>query len=96
MFSAVVPDGKKSTDMSFLIPCPNCGPRSVYEFRFGGEIQARPAITASDIEWTEYLYNKKNESGPQEEWWYHRSGCKLWFQATRNTETNEVIETRLP
>ena len=82
--------------MSFLISCPNCGPRSAYEFRFGGEIQTRPAISASDIEWTEYLYTRMNESGPQDEWWYHRSGCKLWFQATRNTETNVVIETRLP
>ena len=29
--------------MSFLIPCPNCGKRSVYEFRFGGEVKTRPA-----------------------------------------------------
>ncbi len=29
--------------MSFLIPCPHCGNRSVYEFRFGGEVKAAPA-----------------------------------------------------
>ena len=25
--------------MSFLLACPLCGPRDVYEFRFGGEVQ---------------------------------------------------------
>src|SRR5438105_4577778 len=28
--------------MSFLIKCPHCGDRGVYEFRFGGEVKARP------------------------------------------------------
>ena len=28
--------------MSFLIDCPNCGVREVYEFRSGGEITSRP------------------------------------------------------
>ena len=28
--------------MSFLMPCPHCGDRSVYEFRFGGEVKQRP------------------------------------------------------
>lgn len=82
--------------MSFLIPCPNCGPRSVYEFRFGGEVHARPDLSASDEEWTRYLYARKNESGPQTEWWYHRTGCRIWFMVSRNTETNEVSEVYLP
>jgi sarcosine oxidase subunit delta len=82
--------------MSFLISCPNCGRRSVYEFRFGGEVRPRPEVSASPEEWTDYLYAKKNESGLQREWWYHRAGCRAWFQAVRNTETNEVIETHWP
>ena len=32
--------------MSFLLPCPNCGKRSVYEFRFGGEVKQGPAANA--------------------------------------------------
>ena len=32
--------------MSFLLPCPNCGKRSVYEFRFGGEVKQTPAPDA--------------------------------------------------
>ena len=79
--------------MSFLITCPTCGPHSVYEFRFGGEVQERPDVSASAETWTDYLYNRKNESGPQKEWWYHRAGCKVWFQVERDTERNEVIET---
>ncbi|MBM3263467.1 MAG: sarcosine oxidase subunit delta [candidate division Zixibacteria bacterium] len=82
--------------MSFLIPCPNCGKRSVYEFRFGGEVRPRPEIDAGDATWSEFLYTRKNESGPQKEWWYHRAGCRAWFQAVRHTETNEVLETFWP
>lgn len=82
--------------MSFLISCPNCGARSVYEFRFGGEVHARPPVSASEDEWTQYLYARKNESGPQEEWWCHRAGCRTWFKAVRDTATNTVIETRWP
>ena len=26
----------------------------------------------------------------QREWWYHRFGCERWFQAERDTRTNEV------
>ena len=32
--------------MSFLLPCPNCGKRSVYEFQFGGEMRSRPPVDA--------------------------------------------------
>ena len=35
--------------MSFLIPCPHCGNRSVYEFRFGGEVKKpEPGIRIAD------------------------------------------------
>ena len=79
--------------MSFLITCPICGPRNVYEFRFGGEVQERPDVSASEETWTDYLYIRKNESGRQAEWWHHRSGCKIWFQAMRDTAKNEIIES---
>ncbi len=82
--------------MSFLLPCPNCGPRSVYEFDFGGEYHARPSINSSAQEWTRYLYLKTNSTGEQKEWWYHRLGCRLWFLAVRNTSTNQVRVTYWP
>jgi len=82
--------------MSFLLLCPNCGERSAYEFRFGGEVKARPAPDASQEEWLRYVYAKRNEAGVQKEWWYHLYGCRQWFYAVRHTLTNEVLETALP
>jgi heterotetrameric sarcosine oxidase delta subunit len=68
--------------VSFLLPCPNCGPRSVYEFRFGGESDV---VADADS-----VYDRFNEEGVQSELWFHRSGCRKWFQAVRDTRTNEV------
>ncbi len=79
--------------MSFLITCPHCGPRSVYEFRFGGEYKRRPSPSASEGEWTRYTYMEANVAGVQKEWWYHRDGCCAWFLAERNTVSNEVLQT---
>ena len=82
--------------MSFLLRCPHCGDRSVYEFRFGGEVKQRPPKDAPEADWVHYTYTKANEAGVQKEWWYHRSGCRQWLQAVRNTVTNEVLETLFP
>lgn len=80
-----------------LLECPNCGERSVSEFRFGGEAHARPSnpSATSDAEWNEYVFLKANVRGPEREWWYHRAGCGLWFLAERDTGTNEVLRTFL-
>jgi sarcosine oxidase, subunit delta len=82
--------------MSFLLPCPNCGKRSVYEFRFGGEVKQGPAANASPREWQDHRFNRVNAAGIQTEWWFHRSGCRQWLEAVRNTVSNEVLETFLP
>ncbi|HLJ14064.1 MAG TPA: sarcosine oxidase subunit delta [Bryobacteraceae bacterium] len=82
--------------MSFLIPCPNCGERSVYEFRFGGEIQQRPRPDASEAEWLDFRYHRANVNGVQTEWWFHRSGCGEWLQAVRDTVSNQVLRAFLP
>ena len=79
--------------MSFLVTCPNCGPRRVDEFRFGGEFRERPEGERAAHDWAAYLYERANVAGPQREWWYHRLGCKRWFVATRDTTTNMVLET---
>lgn len=76
--------------MSFLVPCPNCGPRRVEEYSFGGEYQARPADDVSDAAWGHYLFGRKNVAGVQTEWWYHRLGCGRWFLADRDTRSNTV------
>ena len=82
--------------MAFLLSCPNCGERSVYEFRFGGEVVQRPQPDASNQEWTNYFYSRRNVAGVQREWWYNKFGCRKWFVAVRDTVTNQVRETSWP
>jgi sarcosine oxidase subunit delta len=65
--------------MSFLLPCPSCGPRDVYEFRYGGQV---PAAAGSNL------------PGPQIERWYHGFGCRRWLIAERDVRTNRVLQTR--
>jgi len=78
-----------------ILDCPNCGPRNVQEFRYGGEYNPRPAPTqeVNSAAWTAYLYMRHNRLGVQKEWWYHRAGCGLWFLAERHTGNNDVFRT---
>ena len=67
--------------MAFLLTCPNCGPRDVQEFRYGGQILPAPGLPASNL------------PGPQRERWYHRFGCGRWLLAERDIRTNHVLRT---
>lgn len=91
--AACVSAGDWRRPVSFMLSCPNCGPRRVDEFRFGGEIRSRPDGDLGPVEWATYLYERTNLAGPQQEWWYHRQGCKRWFVARRDTRTNTVLWT---
>ena len=82
--------------MSFLIACPNCGERPVFEFRFGGEIRPRPSVDATDKEWASYLFTWANTAGQQDEWWYHKFGCRRWMVALRDTVTNAISQSGWP
>ena len=82
--------------MSFLLNCPNCGPRDVNEFAYAGEVTSRPAATPDLRRLTDYVYFRRNVAGGQREWWYHRFGCEIWFLAERDTRTNEVLRVELP
>jgi len=82
--------------MSFLLPCPNCGPRDVNEFSYAGEITKRPKQSPTLRELTSYVYFRENVAGVQREWWYHRFGCEIWFQAERDTRTNEILRVEIP
>jgi sarcosine oxidase delta subunit len=66
--------------MSFLLPCPNCGPRDVSEFRYGGQVLPQLPFGG-------------NLPEVQKERWYHRHGCRRWLTARRDVRTNEVLET---
>jgi heterotetrameric sarcosine oxidase delta subunit len=82
--------------MSFVLRCPHCGDREVTDFAFGGEVAARPTGTPSRRELNAYNYFRRNVAGVQREWWFHRSGCREWFQAERDTRTNAVLRVGLP
>jgi heterotetrameric sarcosine oxidase delta subunit len=82
--------------MSFVLTCPYCGVREVTDFAFGGEVLTRPAERPSVRELATYNYIRRNVAGVQREWWYHRSGCRRWFLAERDTRTNEVSRTGPP
>ena len=82
--------------MSFLLECPYCGLRDVNEFKFQGEVTRRPRTTPTLRELADYVYFRDNVAGVQREWWYHRVGCRLWFIAERDTQTNDVVRTEIP
>lgn len=77
-----------------LIRCPWCGPRDETEFHYGGAAGvAYPADPAacSDEEWGRYLFVRENPKGPFAERWCHTAGCRRWFNAVRDTLTNEIL-----
>ena len=74
-----------------LIPCPNCGPRNVSEFRHAGDAPPRPDVsTATPTQWRAYLYEKHNPPGWTTELWYHGFGCRQFISVERHRTTNET------
>ncbi|HYM67142.1 MAG TPA: sarcosine oxidase subunit delta [Patescibacteria group bacterium] len=82
--------------MSLLVPCPDCGLREFTEFSYGGETNARPAPAAPPEALADYLFVRRNSAGTQQEWWYHRYGCRSWFLARRDTVTNRFLDSYWP
>ena len=79
-----------------MIDCPFCGNRPEIEFHYAGEADiVRPADPASvtDAEWSAYLYARSNPAGTHAERWYHVHGCRRFFNAVRNTVTNDFEGT---
>ncbi|MDV9168941.1 sarcosine oxidase subunit delta family protein [Streptomyces sp. W16] len=77
-----------------LIPCPWCGPRDEAEFHYGGQAHvAYPENQAdlTDEEWARFLFFRDNPKGPFAERWSHAAGCRRWFNAVRDTSTNEIL-----
>jgi sarcosine oxidase subunit delta len=78
-----------------LIRCPWCGERDETEYRYGGESHVlRPSgATVSEEEWASYLFDRANTRGIHLERWLHAFGCRQWFNAARDTQTNAVLIT---
>ncbi|WP_037672732.1 sarcosine oxidase subunit delta family protein [Streptomyces griseus] len=77
-----------------LIPCPWCGPRDESEFHYGGQAHVpypQDPAALSDEDWARYLFFRDNPKGPFPERWTHAAGCRRWFNAVRDTSTNEIL-----
>jgi sarcosine oxidase subunit delta len=79
-----------------LIECPFCGARPELEFVYGGEAHvARPAAEAkvTAAQWADYLYARANTRGVHAERWRHTHGCGRFFNALRDTMTDQFVAT---
>jgi len=75
------------------IPCPWCGDRDEVEFSYGGQAGiAYPVDPAAltDEDWAAWLFVRDNPKGAFAERWVHTHGCRRWFDADRDTVTNEI------
>ena len=82
-----------------LITCPWCGDREETEFGYGGQAHvAYPAQpeNLTDEEWAQYLFFRENPKGPFAERWVHSAGCRRWFNAVRDTVSNEFLRIYKP
>ena len=78
----------------FVIRCPYCGERDMSDFAYGGEAHiARPtqSETMSEAEWADYVFLRNNPKGLLAERWNHQAGCRRWFNAVRNTATDDLL-----
>lgn len=80
--------------MSYIITCPICGKRDLYEFRFGNEDRG-PAPKQERLTQEKYVQQVIMHAavvGPQKEWWCHSSGCGTWFTTFRDTTTGRETD----
>jgi sarcosine oxidase subunit delta len=78
-----------------LMTCPLNGPRQISEFAYGGELRDVPdPSTASDAEWTDYVFNRNSLPAVKREWWCH-TPSGVWFIAERDTLTDTILRTYL-
>lgn len=79
------------------IYCPYCREtREEDEFSYSGEAHiARPLEpeTQSDEQWGDYLFFRKNPRGLHHEMWYHQTGCRRYFNVTRDTVSYQILES---
>jgi sarcosine oxidase, subunit delta len=82
-----------------LISCPWCGEREEPEFGYGGQAHiAYPSDPEAldDEQWAQYLFFRANPKGRFAERWVHSAGCRRWFNAVRDTVTNEFVSVYKP
>ena len=79
-----------------LIRCPYCeAERPEVEFAYAGQAHlTRPDPQgASDEEWRDFLFVRRNARGPHAERWRHVHGCARYFNAVRDTVSDTFLVT---
>ncbi len=74
-----------------LIPCPFCGPRNELEFAHAGEAHLSRQPDDGDDAWGAFLYARSNKKGIHAERWRHLNGCGRYFNALRDTTTDQFV-----
>jgi sarcosine oxidase subunit delta len=77
-----------------LINCPYCGERPELEFVYGGEAhiaRPRPEEAVGLDQWAQFLYARSNTRGVHAERWRHKHGCGRFFNALRDTTTDQFV-----
>lgn len=80
-----------------LINCPYCGetlPET--EFTYAGEahiVRPETPTDQTDAEWEEFLFIRTNPKGPHFERWRHLHGCGRFFNAVRDTVSDQFLTT---
>lgn len=77
-----------------LIKCPHCGMRPEIEFVYGGQAHiTRPVGQGvTDQQWADFLYARTNVKGVHAERWRHVYGCGRFFNAQRDTTTDQFVD----
>jgi sarcosine oxidase, subunit delta len=78
-----------------LIRCPYCEmERPEVEFKYGGQAHlVRSPQTATDEEWTDFLFFRDNTKGLHAERWRHAVGCGQFFNCLRDTVSDKIAAT---
>ncbi len=79
-----------------IIDCPYCGKRPEIEFSYAGQahlVRPRDPSTLDDQAWAEYLYMRANTRGVHAERWRHARGCGRFFNALRDTTSDQFATT---
>jgi sarcosine oxidase subunit delta len=89
------PPWRIEADVMLLIRCPYCEmERPEVEFKYAGQAHlTRAPETASDEEWTDFLYFRDNTRGMHAERWRHTVGCGRFFNCLRDTVSDKIAAT---
>lgn len=79
--------------MSMRIPCPHCGTRTLEEWVYGEVFEVPANVEGAAQRDIDRGFMHNNVEGTVHEAWFHLYGCRRWVKVTRDTITDQIIET---